>query len=242
MQISFQLVNWSGLRASHDEVNNVSPAQISKQVVSELDLSHLKPMQKRRLSNYAKMCLASIQNLAEEINDKTELVFSSRHGDFHRTNELLTELARKESLSPTSFSLSVHNAVTGLYSIFNQFKGPIATVSAGKETFQNALIEAYIRLQNAQCQQVLLVHVDQVLPDDYLMFADEAQVDHCCVLLLKRRGGDNSGQHITVEVSQTTNTEFSPKPAAVMFLNFLNSEQALLECFSRTKTWAFEKQ
>lgn len=242
MQISFQLVNWSGLLASHGEVNSELPAQFSKQAVSELDLSHLKPMQKRRLSKYAKMSLASIQNLAEEINDKTELVFSSRHGDFHRTNELLTDLAREEPLSPTSFSLSVHNAVTGLYSIFNEFKGPITTVSAGNETFQSALIEAYIRLQNATCQQVLLVHVDQVLPEDYLIFADETQVDHCCVLLLKKGLENNLGQSITVGVSQTINAELSPKPAAVMFLNFLHSEQALVEYSSRTKTWVFEKQ
>ena len=242
MQISFQLVNWSGLLASNDEVGDVLPVQFSKQAVSELDLSHLKPMQRRRLSKYAKMSLATIQSLAEHINENTGLVFSSRHGDFHRTNELLTELAREELLSPTSFSLSVHNAVTGLYSIFNEFKGPITTVSAGNETFQNALVEAYVRLQSSECQQILLVHVDQVLPDDYLMFADEAQIDHCCVLLLKNESVDNKNQCITVRVSQTVNNSTSSEPAAVKFLNFLNSEQTLTDYASNAKTWAFEKQ
>ena len=54
--------------------------------------------------------------LAEGLED-LPLVFISRHGETPRTLDILSDLASEQPLSPTQFSLSVHNAVIGLWSI-----------------------------------------------------------------------------------------------------------------------------
>ena len=47
-------------------------------------------------------------------------VFCSRHGEVSRALALLSDLARGEALSPTAFSMSVHNATAGLLTIARQ--------------------------------------------------------------------------------------------------------------------------
>ena len=46
------------------------------------------------------------------------LVYASRHGETTRNFALLSDTAEQQPLSPTQFSLSVHNAIIGLWSIF----------------------------------------------------------------------------------------------------------------------------
>ena len=66
-------------------------------------------MLRRRLDRHGRMALATAWTCAEGL-DSVQFVFASRHGDLDRTLELLTALGNKDMLSPTSFSLSVHNS------------------------------------------------------------------------------------------------------------------------------------
>ncbi|WP_448549436.1 beta-ketoacyl synthase chain length factor [Thalassotalea fusca] len=151
---------------------------------SEPKLEWLKPMQRRRLSTFAKLGLFCAQSTMGESNSKVDTVFSSRHGDLHKTSELLADLASDESLSPTTFSLSVHNAVAGLHSIFTSNTAPNTAISAGKETFLMAMLDAYCKLKSGMSEQILLVHIDRVLPTPYEVYADETQIDHAVSCLL----------------------------------------------------------
>ena len=80
------------------------------------DVSFLPAMQRRRLSRLARMAFSVGWPLAEGLQD-LPLVFISRHGETPRTLDILSDLANEQPLSPTQFSLSVHNAVIGLWSI-----------------------------------------------------------------------------------------------------------------------------
>src|SRR5690606_31159104 len=80
------------------------------------DVSFLPAMQRRRLSRLARMAFAVATPLTEG-QPPMPLVYASRHGETPRTFAILSDLARQEALSPTQFSLSVHNAVIGLWSI-----------------------------------------------------------------------------------------------------------------------------
>jgi len=44
------------------------------------------------------------------------MVFASRHGEADRTLAILQDLAAGAEVSPTLFSMSVHNSVPGLWS------------------------------------------------------------------------------------------------------------------------------
>lgn len=160
-------------------------------------LADLTPMQRRRLSPFAKLAMyCALEVTKNEVKSLTS-VFSTRHGDLHKTSIMLHDLALGEDISPTAFSLSVHNAVAGLFTIFTQNTEASTTVSAGKDTFMMALVEAYIRLNTGKHEQVLLVHTDQSLPSPYSQYADELQIDHAVALILTK--DDSAGQRLSIK-------------------------------------------
>lgn len=152
---------------------------------SDIDVSWVKPMQRRRLSLFAKMAL-SCANMVNTDAHAMPVVFSSRHGDLHKTSDLLEQLVEQQPLSPTQFGLSVHNAVSGLLSILTNNTAAVSAIAGGRSTFSSALIEAYLQLHSGDTERVLLLHVDRALPDIYAQYADEEQVDHCVALVLKK--------------------------------------------------------
>lgn len=103
------------------------------------------------------------------------LLFASRHGDVGRSMDLLTSLAKGEPLSPTSFALSVHNAIGAQYSIIRQERSAVSAISNGRHTLEAAVIEAVTQLQEAP--EVVLVAYEASLPELYEPYLDDAQAD-----------------------------------------------------------------
>jgi hypothetical protein len=102
-------------------------------------------------------------------------VFCSRHGDMRRTFELLETLARDEPLSPTSFGLSVHNAVGGMLSIALASHAAMTAIAGGVATVPAGILEACSLLSRG-APEVLLVAHDEPPPDAYQQFRDEEEV------------------------------------------------------------------
>ncbi|MFG6489690.1 beta-ketoacyl synthase chain length factor [Roseateles sp. BYS78W] len=100
------------------------------------------------------------------------VVFASRWGEIARSVGLLQQLAHGELLSPTAFSLSVHNASSALYSIARGDTANYAAVSAGPGSAAAGVCEAQ-GLLGEGAKQVLVVSVEAELPEPYRGF--EAQ-------------------------------------------------------------------
>ena len=128
-------------------------------------IQHIPPMQRRRLSRLAKLALNSaIQTLNTHKVDY--IVWVSQYGDESKTLNILEDVLSEQTPSPTQFSTSVHNAISGLYSILCQDATP-ATSLAG--SWNDGLIEAYAWLKTRpEARQVLLVYYDEALPDIYI--------------------------------------------------------------------------
>lgn len=128
-------------------------------------IEHIPAMQRRRLSRLAKLALNSaMQTLATRKVDY--IVWVSQYGDEAKTLNILADVLREQTPSPTQFSTSVHNAISGLYSILCQDATP-ATSLAG--SWNDGLIEAYAWLKTRpEARQVLLVYYDEALPDIYI--------------------------------------------------------------------------
>ncbi|OTG80919.1 beta-ketoacyl synthase [Acinetobacter sp. ANC 5054] len=142
---------------------------VSRLVMSRADevfpaLEKIPAMQRRRLSPIAKLALnTAIQALSEQQADY--IVWVSQYGDEHKTLKILEDVLNDQTPSPTQFSTSVHNAVSGLYSILCQDSTP-ATSLAG--SWNDGLTEAYAWLKTAQFSgRVLVVYYDEPLPDIY---------------------------------------------------------------------------
>lgn len=127
-------------------------------------IERIPAMQRRRLSRLAKLALNSaMQTLATQHADY--IVWVSQYGDEAKTLNILEDVLSEQTPSPTQFSTSVHNAISGLYSILCQDATP-ATSLAG--SWNDGLIEAYAWLKTRpEARQVLLVYYDEALPDIY---------------------------------------------------------------------------
>jgi hypothetical protein len=114
------------------------------------------------------------------------LVFASQHGELHYTVALLKALAAREPLSPTTFSLSVHNAAAGMFSMLRADPAASTALAAGGETLGHALMESYCQLDADPERPVLMVYADAPLPAEYSEFAERPQSARAIAVLLSR--------------------------------------------------------
>ncbi|EEB3144188.1 beta-ketoacyl synthase chain length factor [Salmonella enterica subsp. enterica serovar Newport] len=128
-------------------------------------LSELPMMTARRLSSGSKLAVdCGLAMLRRHEIDA--ILYTSRHGELERNYRILHALATEQALSPTDFTLSVHNSAVGNLTI--AAKKPIvsSSLSAGRDTFQQGLCEVMSLLQ-AGYQRVLMVDFDGFLPEFY---------------------------------------------------------------------------
>lgn len=147
------------------------------------DVGFLPAMQRRRLSPLARMvCAVGAQLVAAD--ESLPLVFASRHGEAGRTLDLLTDLAQGESLSPTAFGLSVHNAVPGLWSILRADRAEMTALAVVGDGLEQAVLEAVAMAEERQ-GPVLVIVAEDVLPEPYAFFATDVPFRHALALRLQ---------------------------------------------------------
>ncbi len=137
-----------------------------------IQLPQVPAMLRRRLSPLGRAALWALFELRAQESESTPpplaTIFCSRHGEVSRTVTLLDDLATDTALSPTAFSLSVHNAIGGIYSMAANETGNITALSAGPDSLCHALLEAWCLLQDGTDQdRVLCVVYDDALPPPY---------------------------------------------------------------------------
>jgi hypothetical protein len=135
-------------------------------------LGEVPAMQRRRIERLGRMAIQTAFWCQQAEASGVPLVFASRHGDVARSMELLESLATSQAPSPTTFGLSVHNAIAALYSILRRERGNYIALAGGMATVEAACIEAAALLADGAPEVVLVVY-DAPLPAVYAGFADE---------------------------------------------------------------------
>lgn len=128
-------------------------------------LDQLPMMTARRLSSGSKLAVdCGLAMLSR--HDIDAVLYTSRHGELERNYRILHALATGQAISPTDFTLSVHNSAVGNLTI--TAKKPIvsSSLSAGRDSFQQGLCEVICLLQ-AGYQRILMVDFDGFLPEFY---------------------------------------------------------------------------
>ena len=126
------------------------------------DVSFVPAMMRRKLSFLEKAALAVLHEAAAPAGTDCALVFASRYGEWRRTVRLLRQLFDESELSPAGFSLSVHNATAGLFSLLRGGNAPYTSLAAGARTLENALLQAILAQEN-----VLFAYAEEPLPELY---------------------------------------------------------------------------
>jgi hypothetical protein len=146
-------------------------------------VTSMPPMLRRRAGFLGKMALEVAYQCLGKKND-VPIVFSSRHGEASRSVDLLMDLAKGLPLSPTSFGLSVHNSIAGLFSIARADHGNHAALAAGQNGVEHAVIEACGLLADGE-PEVLLVVYDCPLPEVFSAFQDCDEQPHAWAWLMR---------------------------------------------------------
>lgn len=144
---------------------NVSKLCLSLAGTTCPELEKIPAMQRRRLSSLAKLALNSALT-SLSCTSVDYMVWVSQYGDENKTFKILADILQDQTPSPTQFSTSVHNAISGLYSILCQDSTPAISLAG---TWNDAIVEAYswLKTTNKENPKALVVFYDESMPDLY---------------------------------------------------------------------------
>ena len=182
------------------------------------DIGFIEPMARRRLSTLSRAALKVAHDCAGTL-PAVRQIFASRHGELRRTTEILNTITAGKIVSPTSFSLSVLNAMTGVFGIARGDRTAASAISAGTQTLGYALLEAYAQYATDSSTPVLLVYADEPADPAYGHVEDEVEGGALAILL------DASEKAGALECSRSvTTTAASP---------FASQQQAVQHCLDQ---------
>lgn len=198
------------------------------------DVSFLPAMQRRRLGRLARMAFAVGWPLAQG-HARLPLVFVSRHGETPRTFEILCDVAANEPLSPTQFSLSVHNAVIGLWSILRGETSEMTALAAAGDGLEHGVFEAAALLAEG-APAVLVIVTEEQPPQAYCDWIDDVPFPYAVGLLLT----PGTDWQLSLKPGSETpaRTEW---PHALNLLRILNTAQSACEHPWKNRLWNWQR-
>lgn len=198
------------------------------------DVSFLPAMQRRRLSRLARMAFSVAWPLAEG-RSNLPLVFISRHGETPRTFEILKDLAADQPLSPTQFSLSVHNAVIGLWSIMRGETSEMTALAATGDGLEHGMLEAAALLGEGS-PAVLLVITEEEPPSVYAPWVSDVPFPYAVGLLLTR--GDDWQLQLSNPTEPLPGSDW---PHALDLLRTLLGNQLTCQHAWKNRLWTWQR-
>jgi hypothetical protein len=200
------------------------------------DVAFIEPALRRRLSPLARSALA-VAEAVRPHGSPVRFVFASRHGELKRNAEMLQELADGQSPSPMNFSLSVLNAVSGLFGITHRDRSASSAVSAGRDTVPLALLEGAVQAWLHPDESVLVVCADEPPPELYARLVDEPDRPYALAVLLSARGAT-----LHVRTTWTRPSGEAPTPsAATAFVDCVERRRAV-HWTTADRSWTWEPQ
>lgn len=168
--VSFNITQWqvaSTRLHTHQDWQQWANHQldIHTRVDNKPELTFMPPIQKRRLSLSARLMFQATNGLINQ-NNHTPIITVSRDGEIARNFELWLSLLRDKEISPTSFGLSVHNALVGQLSMFYHNTNESSALSSQQSTLETAIVEACGILSETN-QPILIICIGNPLPTQY---------------------------------------------------------------------------
>ena len=198
------------------------------------DVSFLPAMQRRRLSRLARMAFSVGWPLADG-RENLPLVFVSRHGETPRTFEILSDLANEQPVSPTQFSLSVHNAIIGLWSIMRGETSEMTALAAAGDGLEHGMLEA-ATLLNEGAPAVLLVITEEQPPEAYSTWIDDVPFPYAVGLLL------TPGTDWRLTLNSAPQARSKPQwPHALNLLRTLLGQQPHCQHAWKNRLWTWQR-
>ena len=226
--MNFQLESWNAIAPGLDNpqawaqwLQDPTPIEAP---LGKLDLSAIPAMLRRRFNTLGKCAMAAALPLVKGV-ESIPSIFASRHGDTELSFSMLNDMGQEEPLSPTQFSLAVHNAISGLFTIARKDTSETTAIASMEGLVLQTLFEALGQLQ--QRERVLCVIYDMPLPDFYSRHSvgpGDPFPFAVAMKLARSKGEGNSLQLTPAENETSIDSEFVNLMGLLCGLN----DQALL--------------
>lgn len=174
-------------------------AVVNAETVTDLgeaeDAGRIPPTLRRRLPQFTRDVVRCALPLMRATPGQP-IILSSRYGDLSGAVTLLSDIVRREPVSPSLFGLSVHNAPIGALSLCVDGPGDQTAVAGAGATLDAGLTEAYARLACSEAAEVVLIHADDKLPSAYAALDDGAPGVFVAMTLRRADASDAEAAHI----------------------------------------------
>ncbi len=256
MQMEFSIDSWSAWSSEIGGPSNWSGTETSIENSNQTftpDISSIPAMKRRRMSFLSKMAISTALDclnkalISDDVSNEPQLsplcVFASQHGELERSMKILGSMVESQEISPTDFSLSVHNTSLGLFSILTKNSLAATSIAAGGDTFGYGLMEACLQLKSTPEKQVLYLYFDQPLPEVIREYDHSTHESICISLLL------SSNQKASEQFSfscKSSNVELSSQRETTNFGrqfldSYLSTNQSI--CIGNgAKIWKWNRQ
>lgn len=193
------------------------------------ELKEVPAMMRRRLDPLGRAAMHVVYAAAGAGPFDGPIVFASRWGEVARSLVLLQQLAREEALSPTQFSLSVHNASGALTSMARQDRENYLAIAAGAHGAEAGVNEALGLLADG-APRVMVVCFDAPLPTAYERLghgsAHSMAYAWACVL---EGATEDEGVHLIAVPAAHVSGQSPPAPSDLAVLEFLTGQSPALD-------------
>lgn len=242
MKLPFSIIDWQasapGL-SKHEDWQKWAQRPIAIDADLPVDkCGHVPMMMARRLlpgSRLAVDCGMAI--LARQSVDA--VIFTSRHGELERNLNILTALANQQSLSPTDFAMSVHNAAVGSLTIAAKVSLVSTSISAGIDSFQQGMFEV-CALQSAGYKNILLVDFDDAIPLFYHPHLPEHTPNFPYSIALLLSDSAEGGKHYCCQSIAKQHNPTVQLPHSMMFLHALLANKSTYSIPGEQHYWLWE--
>jgi hypothetical protein len=204
-------------------IKNWSAWNADLQDKTPLKATSIPPMIRRRCSTLSKLSIEMASQALVNYN-VDYVIFCSQHGDLSCTTQLINDICDQQTLSPTKFTQSVHNASSGLFSIIHNLQQNMTFISAGNDTFFMGLLEGLIWLQSHGNQSVLLVMADDYIPDMYQDLNIQNNNQYAVALLLTNEVQNNAS--FKADLIEKSKTVHADTPTALQFLTWWQQDSS----------------
>lgn len=243
MNLSFVIRDWAAIGPGlHTQQAWQAWARAPGPLVGDLPappLPDVPAMLRRRISALGRLAFQAAY-WCHAAEPGMPVVWASRFGEVSRCLELLGDLNAGEAVSPTSFGLSVHNAISAQYSIARGDRANHTALAAGQASAASAVIEALGLLSDAEHAEVLIVDYDAPLPGNYAEFdAAEAPSYAWAWRVARPQAGE---AHLSLSCdSPSFASPATPWPAGVDLLRFAIGNDASLTQTTEGQCWTWRR-
>ena len=198
-QFSFSIQDWKIITSKNlslDDFTKLSHINFSEREDYKPKLSFLPPLKRRRLSKITRLFFEAAWELVDN-NPNIPVVYASTKSEINRSFSLWQDLLEEGIVSPTSFSLSVHNALIGQWSENRKIKQEMTAITATADNLEIALMEAYLMLNDGYQQVLVAICESQIDEQFHPIYCDNLPFDYALVILV------TTGSDITLTLNST---------------------------------------